>query len=290
MDILFWAHFLNGFLMMAMPLALAIYLTRTWKLGWRLWFVGAATFILSQVGHIPFNAAVGFILNRTSMVDWPKTSQLIFNAIFAGLSAGLFEEFFRYGMFRWAAKDARSWRTGILTGAGHGGAEAIILGALVFMGFLQLVAYRNIDLSTVIPAAQLETAKAQVATYWSATWYASILGAVERLFTIPTQIAFAVIVMQTFTRKQGFWVWLAVLYHAVIDATAVFVTGKINSYGIEAIVGGFALLSVLILFALRQAEPVSETSHQPAPVIAASATSLNPVEETGENLDASKYQ
>ena len=130
MDFLFWAHLFNGLLMIAMPVGLAIYLTRHWKISWRLWLIGAATFILSQVGHIPFNAAVGAILNKTSMVDWPKSYQTIFNAIFAGLSAGLFEELFRYGMFRWWAKDARSWKKGILAGAGHGGAahEARLVG------------------------------------------------------------------------------------------------------------------------------------------------------------------
>jgi len=46
MDILFLAHLLNGLLMIAMPVGLAIFLTTRWKLGWRLWLIGAATFIL----------------------------------------------------------------------------------------------------------------------------------------------------------------------------------------------------------------------------------------------------
>ena len=48
MDTLFFAHLLNALLMIGMPLGLVIYLTRTWKLGWRLWFIGAATFILHR--------------------------------------------------------------------------------------------------------------------------------------------------------------------------------------------------------------------------------------------------
>ena len=274
--------------MTAMPIVLAIYLTRRWKLGWGLWFIGAATFILSQIGHIPFNAAVGAILNKTSMVDWPKSSQIIFNAVFAGLSAGLFEELFRYGMFRWWAKDARSWKKGILAGAGHGGAEAIILGVLVFYGFLQLTAYRNIDLSTVIPADQLEVAKAQIAAYWSATWYASLLGAVERFFTIPVQIALSVIVLQTFTRKQWFWVWLAVLYHAFIDASTVYLLQPLGMYWTEALIGGYAVLSVVMIFSLRQPDP-NAPEHPP---VSQSPATLNikPVEETPDNLDNSKYQ
>jgi uncharacterized membrane protein YhfC len=126
MDTLFFAHLLNALLMIGMPLGLVIYLTRTWKLGWRLWFIGAATFILSQVGHIPFLRISSLIMNRPPLVNvflrMSPASLILFNGIFVGLAAGLFEELFRYGMYRWWAKDARSWRTGILTGAGHGGA------------------------------------------------------------------------------------------------------------------------------------------------------------------------
>lgn len=288
MDVLFWAHLLNGLLMIAMPIGLAIYLTRRWKLGWGLWFIGAVTFILSQVGHIPFNAAAGAILNKTSLVDWPRTSQTIFNAVFAGLSAGLFEELSRYAMFRWWAKDARSWKKGILAGAGHGGAEALILGVIVFVTFLQLTVYRNIDLSTVIPAAQLDVAKAQVAAYWSATWYASLLGAVERFFTIPVQIAMSVIVLQTFTRKQWFWVWLAVLYHALIDASIVYLVTPLGAYWTEALIAGFAVISIIIIFILKQPDP---DAPQPAPVSQAPTTfDIKPVDETPDNLDNSKYQ
>ena len=287
MDILFWAHLLNGLLMIAMPVGLAIYLTRRWKLGWGLWFIGAGTFIFSQVGHIPFNSAAGALLNRTAMVDWSKPNQLIFNAIFLGLSAGLFEELFRYGMFRWWAKDARSWRKGVLAGAGHGGGEAIILGILVLYSFMQLAAYRNVDLATIVPAAQLEVAQGQITTYWSATWYASLLGALERFFTIPVQIAFSVIVMQTFTRKQWFWVWLAVLYHALIDASVVYLLQPLGMYGVEALAGGFAVLSVIIIFSLRQPEP---DNPQPVPVSPMPMPKLEPVEETPDNLDNSKYQ
>ena len=111
------------------------------------------------------------------LLAMPASGLIIFNGVFVGLAAGLFEELFRYGMYRWWAKDARSWRTGILTGAGHGGAEAIIFGGLAFYSFLQLVTQRNIDLSTVVPAAQLQAAQAQVAAYWSTGWLYAFLPA-----------------------------------------------------------------------------------------------------------------
>ena len=64
-----------------------------------------------------------------------------------------------------------------------------------------------------------------------------MLGAVERLFTIVVQISLAVIVVQGFIRKQKRWLWLAIGYHALIDAVAVFATSKLSPYWVEGIVG-----------------------------------------------------
>jgi uncharacterized membrane protein YhfC len=287
MGILFIAHLLNGLLMVAVPILLGIYLTRRFKLGWRLWWIGAAVFVLSQLGHIPFNAILGIYLNPR-LLTLPQNLQQVLGAGILGLSAGLWEEGARYAMYCWWAKDARSWRKGLLTGAGHGGAEAIILGGLVLYGFIQMAAVRSTDLSTLVPANQLDLARQQVTAYWSLTWYDSLLGALERLFTIPTQIAFAVIVLQAFTRKQGWWVWLAVGYHAVVDATAVLLVGKVGPYWTEAIIGGFAILSLVIIFVLRQPEPVPDP--EPAPLIPALSFTPQPVEETEENIEKTRYQ
>jgi hypothetical protein len=167
MDILYVTNFMNGFLMIAMPVALAIYLTRRWKLGWRFWFVGAAVFILSQIGHIPFLYGLTALFTNHVLPNPPAEWKDVFNAVLLGLLAGLFEELARYAMFRWWLKDARSWRKGVLAGAGHGGAEAISLGVIVLLAYLNLVILRNPANLASVPAAQLDTVTSQVAAYWS---------------------------------------------------------------------------------------------------------------------------
>ncbi|MBE0684421.1 MAG: YhfC family intramembrane metalloprotease [Anaerolineaceae bacterium] len=278
-------HLANAVLMIAIPLSLAIILMRRWKLGWRILIAGAATFILSQVGHIPFNALMTQLLGKTALVNLSVQSALIFNAIFLGLSAGFFEEFFRYGMFRWWLKDAHTWRKGILAGVGHGGVEAIILGGLALFSMIQLFAARNMDLSTVYSGDTLRLATEQVRTYWSATWYDSMLGAVERLFAIVVQISLAVIIVQCFIRKQKRWLWLAIGYHALIDAVAVYAMSKLNPYWVEGIVGVFALISLGIIFILRSSEPLEDAS----PVVDMPLVTLPQMEPTSEQLDNSKY-
>ncbi len=291
MNILAITYAINGLLMIAMPVGLAILLTRRWKFAGRIWWIGALTFVFSQVGHIPFNALVKPLFNHFAFIALHPTIQLFIQAIFYGLSAGLFEEGARYLILRFWLKEARSWRTGILFGAGHGGAEAIIFGALVLFAYIQLLALRNAtpaELAQVAGQANVELAQAQINAYWSAPWYATLLGAVERLFTIPCQIALAVIVMQVFTRKNIGWLFAAIGYHALIDGVAVFVLPGISAYGLEAIAGGFAILSLIIIFLLRQPEPVVEVEESvSAPV---PEFTPKPVEETDENLDNTRYQ
>lgn len=287
MDTLLIAHFLNGFLMIAIPTGLGIYLTRRWKIGGRIWWIGAATFIMSQVGHIPFNWAIGRLLNQSDMVSWNPTIQLLFNSIFLGLSAGIFEEGTRYLVLHWWAQDARSWRNGVLFGAGHGGAEAIILGGLVLYGFFQMMALRSADLARTIPASQLDLVQRQITAYWSATWYFSLFGALERILTIPCQIVMAVMVMQVFIRGKMRWLFVAIGYHALMDASLVYNAKILGPYWTEAVIGGFAILSVILIFVLQRPEPTADV------LSAAVSPALNvpePVEETLENLDKTRYQ
>ena len=79
---------LNGFLMVALPFGLATYFVYKFKSDWRLWWIGGAAFVLSQVGHIPFNFYSSLILNKTNLVNSSLISRSIFNAFFLGLSAG----------------------------------------------------------------------------------------------------------------------------------------------------------------------------------------------------------
>jgi len=125
----------------------------------------------------------------------------------------------------------------------------------------------------------------QVSAYWSATWYDSMLGAVERFFTIVVQISLAVIVVQCFIRKQKRWLWLAIGYHALIDSVAVFATSKLNPYWVEGIVGLFGLISLGIIFILRSSEPVETIT----PISDTPLVTLPVVEPTSEQLDNSKY-
>jgi uncharacterized membrane protein YhfC len=258
-DFLIITHGLNGILMIVMPVGLTIYLTRKFKMGWRLFWIGAATFIFSQILHIPFNALVTPVFNQFGFIAMQVACRNIILAVFFGLSAGLFEELSRYAMFKWWAKEARSWSKGLLAGAGHGGVEAIILGLLVIYGYIQMLVVRGMDMAQLVTPDQVELAQNQIQTYWSMPWYVTLLGALERLFTIPLHLACSVIVLQAFTRRQSRWLGLAILYHALVDGVAVFVTQVgFSAVGIEAVIGIFCVISIMIIYYLRQYDSRTE--------------------------------
>jgi len=295
MNLLVITHFLNGILMIAIPIALAIYLTEKFRSGWKLWLIGASIFIISQVFHIPFNTYLLKSLLAKVQSTYQGNTGLLIIVIILGLSAGVFEETARYAMYRWWIKGARTWRSSILAGAGHGGIEAIILGILVLLTYFNLMAYRNLDLSNLnLSLDQLSIARQQIQAYWNAPWYATLLGALERLFTIPFHIAASVLVLQVFTRKPGqqklWWLFLAILYHALMDAAAVFVSSQWGYYLAEAVLGGMAILDIFIIFSLRQVEPIIEIPMTPPEGQVPPSFTTSPIEETSENLDKTRFQ
>jgi uncharacterized membrane protein YhfC len=230
--------------MIILPIGLWIYFKRRFVLPWKLVVAGALTFIAAQVLHIPLVFGMNSFL---------QTLPLVVHAVILGLLAGFFEETARYILFKFILRDTKSWKEGILAGLGHGGIEAILLGILAAVGFATMVGNRNMDLSTVpsIPADQLDLARQQVEAYWSAPWYLALMGFVERIFAICLHVSLSVMVLYAIVYGKPLWFWLALLWHAFVDAVAVYVVQEAGILAMEGIVAIFAILSLWIVWILR---------------------------------------
>jgi uncharacterized membrane protein YhfC len=301
MNILSITYPLNAILMIVVPIGLGVYLMRRFHLGWGLFLVGMLTFIVSQLGHIPFNSVMSRVWER-SLDPFPPTGgmDLAVYALFLGLSAGLWEEWARYAAYRFVAKDARTWGQALLMGAGHGGVEAIILGGLVGLGTLNMLITRNMDLTAILPAEQVEGARQMAQQYWSVAWPYTLLPALERIFALTGHLAFSVLVLQAFLRRQVRWVWLAVGWHALWDAVAVFAAASLNvyaqpytpnSYLVEGINGLLALANVAIIVKLRRPdiEPKEEVRPLPPLPKVKSGADIPEVEATAEKIKQTRY-
>lgn len=290
MNILYITYLANGLLMVLLPVLLGFYLAKKFKLPFRIWMIGAATFIFSQVGHIPFNAGLTALFANGILPSPPESWQLIFNAVVLGLSAGLWEEVFRYLAYRFWAKDARSWGRGLFLGAGHGGVEAIILGILVLVNYAVMIFINDLNISALVPAGQLELAQQQMNAYWSAPWYATLLGAVERLFAIIFHLSASILVLQVFLRKQIRWLWLAIGWHALLDALSVFSAGTWGVYVTEIFIGVVALVGLGIIFKLKTPEPEQESGSLAEGNSGNVGLKLLDIVESSEKLEDTRFQ
>lgn len=279
---------LNFSIMIALPVCLAVFLARKHKTAWGLFGIGAGTFIVSQIFHIPFNhwvlepalARLGLSLNQQGL-------PLAAVGLFYGASAGIFEEVARAIGYRWWIREDRSWEAGLMFGAGHGGIEAILLGALAMFAFVRLMALRGADLSTLVPLDQVELAEAQIKAYWALPWHQAILGAVERGSALLIQLSLSILVLQTFRRKQPGWLFLAIGWHTLVDAAGVYAIQTWSVYTTELIVGIFGLVSVAILFALRSGGNPSIAEDKLEPL---SLVEIQPVIPSTVNLEDSRYE
>ncbi|RME84649.1 MAG: YhfC family intramembrane metalloprotease [Caldilineae bacterium] len=288
---LYVTYALNFLLMIAIPILLGWFLRKRWGLPWRLFFIGGVTFILSQVFHIPLNAGLTLAFRQNLLPGPPEAYRPLFNAVTLGLTAALTEELARYFVLRTTLRHARTWRQAVMFGAGHGGVEAILLGILAGLAYVNLVLLRQSpDLLSGLPSEQLQLVNEQLQAYWSAPWYLSLLGAVERVFALCVQISLAVLVMQSFLRRQLGWLFLAIVWHWVVDAVSVYSLPHLGPLGTEGIVALTALISLAIIFTLRSPES-AEPAMPPEPTppsadLPFAARDLTPDDDA---LDRSRY-
>lgn len=246
--------------MLVVPIILVIYLTRKFSLSWKFALAGALTFIASQVLHLPVVYGLTALFQNGTL-SIPAAWTAIFNAIVLGLLAGIFEETARWILFTFSLKKARTWSEGVLVGAGHGGVEAFILGLLAILTVINMMVMRNADLSALgIPAEQIELTRQQVDAFWSSPAYMGFLGGLERIFAICLHLSLSVMVLYSVAYKKPLWFWLALLWHALLDAVAVYLLPIVGALAIEGIIGVFAAISLWIVFTMRpwfvEADPV----------------------------------
>jgi uncharacterized membrane protein YhfC len=288
--------FLNAALMIGIPVALGYVISRRFKLGLSLFGIGALTFIGSQVFHIPFNQ---WVVNP--FVEWldlypePGSLDLGIAALLFGLSAGISEETARYIVYRRWLRQERSWKKGLMFGAGHGGIEAIIFGGLAMWGFLQVAAFYNLSpeaLSATLGPEKAEVMQTYLANLGDTPWYDNLLGALERVSALCIHLGATQLVLQAFNRKNIGWYFLAVLWHTAVDAFAVYGIQTWGIYLVEGVALVFGIFSLGIVFVLRKRTQASEEEGQEPDIEATPPRILpnEPEEITQEKLDKSRYE
>jgi uncharacterized membrane protein YhfC len=280
---------LNFLLMLATPFMLGAFLARRMGTRWDLFWAGAATFIASQAVHLPLNALLLPAFQRGVAAGLPYTWQQPATAIALGLSAGLCEELARYLALRFWLKDVRTWRPALMFGAGHGGIEAVILGALAALTATNIFMLRNVDPAQLgVRADQVPTVIAQIDALWRLPWFMPLLGAVERAFTLAIHLGLTILVLQAFTRRNPLWLLAAIGWHTLVDAGVLILLPAWGPVWTEVAIGVAALVSLGFVFALRQSEPELPAPAPLPPLI--TAAEPMPAAVTAEQLERTRFQ
>ena len=109
---------------------------------------------------------------------------------------------------------------------------------------------------------------------------------------------------QVFLRRQIFWLWLDVLWHALVNAVAVYTVAIWGTYESEAMLAGFVLVGLAVIFLLRPSDSPDLIYHEgvvgsfsgdlgeDTVEMAPNRSSMLPlpeIEETPEKLDGTRY-
>ncbi len=252
-----WAVALAASSLFAMvyPLALALAARRWLRVGWRYFWFGALIFLLFQVvTRIPAVTVAQVVLAKQLAAS--RTLRDIGLAILV-VTAALFEEIGRYIGYRWLmGREEKTWSKAVMYGLGHGGLESFLLVGLGGLySLVELAALSAVGISG-LPPAQRQAAAAQLHAIAIQPAWLPLLGGWERLWTIPIQVAFSVLVLQVFRRRNIGWLGLAILAHMLVDGVAVALSQLLgSSTGVslltEGIVAIFGLLAVWIIWLLR---------------------------------------
>jgi uncharacterized membrane protein YhfC len=242
---------------------------RRLAVSWRYFGYGAAIFLLFQgLTRIPAVQLIqlnfGPLLRSSGPLLWGWLVCL-------ALTAGLFEEVGRYLGYRvLLRREARTWNKAIMFGLGHGGFESMVLtSGLMLLTVFNVQALLGGGLEQ-LPPEQRAPAADQLALIAAHPWLFPALAAFERLWTVPIQVAFSVLVLQVFVRGSLSWLWLAIAAHTVVDLVAVGLPQLLGQsittmLLTEAVVAGWGIIGLWIIWALRDPVPRSATVSPPVP-------------------------
>lgn len=244
-------YILSAIIMVGLPVFLAIFITRKFKVSWLVVLTGVLTFLVSQALRIPATSGINTLFSNGTLSVPSAQWMPVVNALLAGSMAALFEETTRWAGFKVLRRKAEKFGSALALGAGHGGIESILIFALYTAGTLFTVLFYNpgAEIAKGVSTDQVQYTLAQIQQFWTNPWTSGLLPGVERVIAIVTQIFLSTLVWKAIVDRAFIWWLLAVLYHLVIDAVAVYLSQIGWSYWVvEGILALFMLLSAFLIY------------------------------------------
>ena len=245
----------------ALPIGLMFFF---WRKGgkWTSFLVGAAVFILFAM---ILESILHNVVFLTPLWDVLQGNIWLYG-LYGGLAAGVFEETGRFLAFKLFLKQARDPITALSYGAGHGGAEAILMVSLTMVNNLVLAA--TVSSGILTDPAILELA-AQLAATPAGTF---LWAALERVSAVTLHLSLSVLVFAAVRLPGKMWLFpAAILIHAALDFMAAVAGAYLPAAVMEIIILAYAVLAALfartvyraLKAAARESAPQSEARENP---------------------------
>lgn len=244
------------------PLVVILQFRRRTNAPWRVFVYGMLIYAIFQLfTWLPLNVYLDATLGTRLTSEWGSFLWLLALALMTSLT----EEGGRWLGYRFLfprGKFALTWENGMMYGLGHGSVEVMLLIAgLTFIYFIAYVVLGSINqgqlLGTLKPVEAVEVRSA-LSSILNTTWDQPIVVAIERVLTLPHQLAWSLMVLASHVSRRKRWFLFAVLYHWSV---AVIVPGLARLLGFvvaESVNAAFCALSIWIIVRLRILSPVEE--------------------------------
>lgn len=255
------AFAIAGLVPIIVPLLVGYWFIKRFKVSWGVFGLGVLAMVIVQVLHIPF-----VLLTQTPFTQWiqtitpDKTVLLAAISIFLGLLAGLFEECGRWLVFKYFFKKQKlelNKPNAFMFGAGWGGIESIAIGIILLLTMTsyivaapltqQNISDINASYSGQLTTAQVDALNKQNEQLMNLSPFDPFVGMFERLMTFAIQIAFTLMVFASVVLNKKIWLIAAILFHALVDALAVFMGQTVGIAPTEIVILVFAVISLLYL-------------------------------------------
>jgi uncharacterized membrane protein YhfC len=237
--------------MIGLPIFLAIFFTRRFKISWWVVLTGVLTFVVSYALYLPAISGINSLFTKGIISVASDQWFPIVYAIIVGLLVGILQETARWIGFKVLGKHADKYGSAFAAAAGHGGVECIyICIAGLAISFFTVVFYNaGAELAKGTATDTVQYMLSQIGMFWSTPWHYALLPAVERIIGLSTQIFLSTLVWKAVADRSVIWYLLAVLYHMVVEGVSIFLQQSgWNYWAIEGVMTVFLLLNLFMIY------------------------------------------
>ena len=236
------------------PIALAAYTTRRFKVSWNIILYGAMAFIVAYFINLFVSNQLSTMINSGSY-PWMDTSWFsIVYPILIGLMTGLLEQGANWLAFRISGAMGKSWGSALGMGIGHGGMESIYaVGIPLLLTVIQVVSLQTNGIASLnLSAADAASLQKSLDSFYATPWHIPLAWGVDRLLWLVIQLTAAMLTWLAFRKRGWYWFAAAVGLQAVATATSMLIGyTSVSVWGAEGVIFVIAAVSAYILFLVK---------------------------------------